>query len=710
MTSYLIKNWRDYFLKNPTIEISNSLLQPIRDSVSPSTDFAESISEISKNAGITLLALDASEGNLQLIHHPTVLGGNWANKSKKIVAILGFEDDATPIKIIEKSIKESKGKTPSISKFEETMDDEQQLRNLKNLKTDYHYMNIIPLPQMLTKAFLELNSTDPLSVARAFFKVLNEADNKSTPPIDTDKTYTPPARDNNTMMGSNQDKDVYTDNEEEDNTLAHEVQSPTDDLISDKNSLTDFFHVIQFCFLCYKGKIHPVLYTVDKSPDTSNWFSTLRSNVITSSKTSNKRSKSKGYDSDPNDEIESPDYKISRKDQHFINTMLKINESVDKNILKKVEKEPGFSRLEQHKKNLILNASAIPPYDEQAPQPTDFLLQFMSKKNQFKAKEMLSHRLSLENIPFHPSTQMVSCLWNGDYMWLTPDYPSGISIFFCPELSTVNSFELEKDRSLALADKVKQGDIEKITKQKFHIPQNIMEMVWMTQNFQTIVSLCFGPKSHSALFLEDWAKHMYNNRLMYKSLLASDQTFFVQVLFSIDRALQIHWKSCCDNNSRESVNDRILMMQDKQDLIIQHNFTYRLPKVILDKFQESTDKKTGGLKGDKDKDLFPGKQDGKQEGKQEHKVKSMKDIVMNHDPAHLRWRIKDGENFSKTFYSNGKKCPKTEDGKMICMRFFVRGICEKSCTRCHKLSKDDEKAFDLFVNRCREGGASKPDF
>jgi hypothetical protein len=43
------------------------------------------------------------------------------------------------------------------------------------------------------------------------------------------------------------------------------------------------------------------------------------------------------------------------------------------------------------------------------------------------------------------------------------------------------------------------------------------------------------------------------------------------------------------------------MMQDKKDLIIQHNFTYRLPKVILDKFQETTDEK-GGSKGDKDKD------------------------------------------------------------------------------------------------------------
>ena len=40
------------------------------------------------------------------------------------------------------------------------------------------------------------------------------------------------------------------------------------------------------------------------------------------------------------------------------------------------------------------------------------------------------------------------------------------------------------------------------------------------------------------------------------------------------------------------------MMQDKQDLISQHNFTYRLPKVILDKFQEIPDKKGGG-KGDK---------------------------------------------------------------------------------------------------------------
>ncbi len=46
--------------------------------------------------------------------------------------------------------------------------------------------------------------------------------------------------------------------------------------------------------------------------------------------------------------------------------MLKIYESVDNNIHRsnkeKEEKEPGFKRLEPYKKNLILNASALPQY------------------------------------------------------------------------------------------------------------------------------------------------------------------------------------------------------------------------------------------------------------------------------------------------------------------------------------------------------------
>jgi hypothetical protein len=148
--------------------------------------------------------------------------------------------------------------------------------------------------------------------------------------------------------------------------------------------------------------------------------------------------------------------------------MLKIHESFDNNISKsnreKEEKEPGFKRLEIHKKNLILNASASPPFDQQADEPTEFYKLFLQKKTQFKDKEFLVHRLQIDNISFHPSSSFTNCLWNSDFLWLTPDFPSGLSIFFCPEISSLNSFELERDRNFALVDKIKQTDIEKLTK------------------------------------------------------------------------------------------------------------------------------------------------------------------------------------------------------------------------------------------------------
>jgi len=67
-----------------------------------------------------------------------------------------------------------------------------------------------------------------------------------------------------------------------------------------------------------------------------------------------------------------------------------------------------------------------------------------------------------------------------------------------------------------------------------------MEAVWIIQNLQALISLCFGPTLHSTILLASWAEHMYKNRIMYKSLQASDHTFLTQVLFAIDRALQIH--------------------------------------------------------------------------------------------------------------------------------------------------------------------------
>ncbi|MFN9979975.1 MAG: hypothetical protein ACK53Y_08690, partial [bacterium] len=100
---------------------------------------------------------------------------------------------------------------------------------------------------------------------------------------------------------------------------------------------------------------------------------------------------------------------------------------------------------------------------------------FTKKKTQFKAKKFFIHRLHIDNIAFHPSSTFTTCLWNCDFLWLTPDLPSGVSIFFCPEISSLNSTEIERDRSLALVDKVKVTDIEKLTKENFPCPETVMD-------------------------------------------------------------------------------------------------------------------------------------------------------------------------------------------------------------------------------------------
>jgi hypothetical protein len=86
-----------------------------------------------------------------------------------------------------------------------------------------------------------------------------------------------------------------------------------------------------------------------------------------------------------------------------------------------------------------------------------------------------------------------------------------------------------------------------------------------------------------------------------------------------------------------------------------------------------------------------------------------KDIIHDNNKNHLHWRLKEDENFSKIFYKNQKECPRTLEGKNICMKFFLGGICTKSCPRSHTLSREDKKKFEAFVNQCREG-AGKPDF
>jgi hypothetical protein len=53
----------------------------------------------------------------------------------------------------------------------------------------------------------------------------------------------------------------------------------------------------------------------------------------------------------------------------------------------------------------------------------------------------------------------------------------------------------------------------------------------------------------------------------------------------------------------------------------------------------------------------------------DHKNSGKSEIITDNDKNHIQWRAKNGKDFAKVFYKNMKQCPKTHDGKMICMNF-----------------------------------------
>jgi hypothetical protein len=168
-----LASWKDYFSSNKSLDSSNVHLVKIKNSVGPSISFQTSFEEISKNSGISFLFLDPTESHLQLFHHGAIIGGSWNSPGKQLVSILGFDHNSKPVQIVEKSIKDVKAKANSYDDFVTGLGSHEAFEKLKNPKLDFHYKNIVPIPHLLTKTFMNLSSTEPYTVAKAFFEQMH---------------------------------------------------------------------------------------------------------------------------------------------------------------------------------------------------------------------------------------------------------------------------------------------------------------------------------------------------------------------------------------------------------------------------------------------------------------------------------------------------------------------------------------------------------
>ena len=344
------RSWKNYFLKSNTISYSNSVLSKIRNSVDLSKPFTSSVREISKNPGILFLSLDASKEKIQLFHHVSVIGGSWTEEKEKLVGILGYGSDIIPIQIMQNSIKEVKGKSFTFDQIAERLRYKDPLEHDRTAKSSLHHFNILPIPALVTHVFLGLEETDPFNVATAFVQAMYQ--------FDSEGFFEDENQDNQEKVAIDKDEDEQSSpsaenrNNEEEKSMEMKLDRNANKILQN-SFVEEFAHILQFCRLCHRKVVTPILYTLLNVPSSDSWlssvYSSLGCNVFVL-----KKSKRGYLENSPSNQEEMQLYKISRTDEHLINTMLKIHESFDNNITQsnkeKEEKEPGFKPLEPHKK------------------------------------------------------------------------------------------------------------------------------------------------------------------------------------------------------------------------------------------------------------------------------------------------------------------------------------------------------------------------
>jgi hypothetical protein len=136
-------------------------------------------------------------------------------------------------------------------------------------------------------------------------------------------------------------------------------------------------------------------------------------------------------------------------------------------------------------------------------------------------------------------------------------------------------------------------------------------------------------------------------------------------------------------------------MGEVQESVLSFSFARIIPKAISDKIQNYLENKdNNGKNSDGKQRGGNGQGVGKYKNKLHEDGKGKQELNHNTDKNHPNWRMKEGE----LFYHHQKDCPKTSDGKSICRKFLIRGMCDKACSRAHLLSKEDAKKLTNLLH------------
>jgi hypothetical protein len=261
-----------------------------------------------------------------VLHHPTIIGGSWQQKEQKLIAGLDITTKPTAVKIIPKSIKQIQTKVPLVSSLFQPYQD---LKLVKCHKSQFSLQESHSHPYFTPSHFITLPSTDPASIARALILKIQEMDS-TTKHNDSAPTETP--------LKTPDDNTTGTETAEEGINMPMTSLKSTDTSSEDNVDSTPLAlcsHILQFFYLCIKGKMPSIHYTIPNDPQVTNWQEKLTMEFLKAPPTRFITMSSSLLDpqSSDDDTSNTNSSQMSLKNQHIILALRKISENLDQNLI-----------------------------------------------------------------------------------------------------------------------------------------------------------------------------------------------------------------------------------------------------------------------------------------------------------------------------------------------------------------------------------------
>jgi hypothetical protein len=269
--------------------------------------------------------LEASRENLQIIYHPTVIGGSWQQNEQKLIALSCLTATPTAIQI-PKSIKQIQTKAPLINNS--LLKPNQDLKSVKCNTSYFEFKNIILLLTSLLFTFITLPSTDPVTTAREFISKLYGM-NSAVSYEESHLTATPVKTPDDHPTKTEPTKEIV---DTPVTSLKSNNTNPNDNV--DTTLIKLCSHILQFLYLRIRGNIISIHYTISSDPKVNHWHEKLTLDHLKATPTNFiTTSSSLEHQSSDNDTSNTNSSHMSIKNQHVSVALQKISENLDQNAI-----------------------------------------------------------------------------------------------------------------------------------------------------------------------------------------------------------------------------------------------------------------------------------------------------------------------------------------------------------------------------------------